>query len=177
MSRQLGIGLATIGLAGLLVSTLPGIPMGQSAGAAPVGASAANPMAAPEGPSDASERVGIAGEGGGPSAAPPAASSADSLIGAGSAAAPRPSQPAGIGVYGTNKSAAPVASANHMSYNDASGSSQRAAAVAAPGLADTEPPEPSNTGRGLVMAGSALLLAIGIVLLLIRRHTRRAAWG
>jgi hypothetical protein len=63
-----------------------------------------------------------------------------------------------------------------MSYDDASGSSQ-AAGVAGRALADTEPPSSSDASRGLVVAGSALLLAIGIVLLLIRRHTRRAAWG
>jgi hypothetical protein len=183
MSRQLGIGLATIGLAGLLVSTLPGIPTGQQAGAAPAGAmpmAAGGSTEAQNAPPD--ETVSIAGEGGASPA--PAAGTTDSALAA------IPSQPVpgatrtqtdsnGGGVFGSNigKSAAPAPTNGTMSYDAASGFARAPVPVAGQPLASTEPPPSADASRGLFIAGSALLFAIGIALLLIRRQVRRAAWG
>jgi hypothetical protein len=166
MSRPLGIGLATIGLAGLLVSILPTVQLG-TAGAAPAVATPENQQtvigAAAGSGSD------ITSEGGSPGvvAAPipdksnPSTSYDDSLN--------------GVGVYGTKGPAASAAVAaaqngsganpTDQSVGDATSSDRRAL-----GESSVE----SDSGRGLLLAGSLVLLWAGIALLIVRQLVRRS---
>jgi hypothetical protein len=189
MSRQLGIGLATLGLAGLLVSTLPSIQLGGNSAAAPAAQPAAQaaPAAAAAGSASGGGEtstdtsagsvgpVGVTGDGASPRPAllgqvPSAAASAQS-------AGPVPGQSTagGFGTYGTYKGAASTAptTAERNNY-DAAGSTANPEGVTAPQdsrLAATEP----GSGRDLLLAGSLVLLWAGIALLIVRQLVRRSS--
>lgn len=172
MSRQLGIGMATIGLAGLLVSTLPGIQLGSSAGAAPAasGADAAE-MVSGAGPSS---RVGVTAGGDGSAAAPAAAGSLDAAgnpTTVGSSQASSLPDSGSLGALGTGTPAGSPKTAQGAAEYGANATDQTDRELAArPG---DEGPTPSNTGPSLLMTGSILILAAGIALLAIRRLVRR----
>jgi hypothetical protein len=178
MSRQLGIGLATIGLAGLLVSTLPGIQLGNRA-AAPAGASAAR-VGAPVtevGPASGAP-VDVTGEGG--SAAPAQLGPVDQASAAASEAPPVPTRSSqdAVGVYGSSKGGPTAAPAvGGAAAGDASTSGTDRQVATAPQLESDDGTPASDQGRGLLLAGSLVLLAAGIALLLIRRLVRRPSWS
>jgi hypothetical protein len=178
MSRQLGIGLATIGLAGLLVSTLPGIQLGSNASGAPafVAAPAGNGAAVTGTARDSAGVVTAAGEG----ASPPAAMLGTLDQAASPSATKAPPLPADEGsASGGAIRAAPGASQGSPETTEGRiAYGAHAAGTTAPelpGSADQliSSPAPSDGGHGLLVAGSALLLAVGIALLLIRRLVRR----
>ncbi len=177
MSRQLGIGLATIGLAGLLVSTLPGI-QSQSGAAAPAGAPAARLGAAATEVAPASGApVDITGEGG--SAAPVQLGPVDQASAAASEAPPLPprSSQDAIGVYGSSKggpTAVPAAGGVAGGDTSASGTDRL---VATAQVQSDDAAAASDQGRVLLLAGSLVLLAAGVALLLIRRLVRRPSWS
>jgi hypothetical protein len=183
MSRQLGIGLATIGLAGLLVSTLPGIPTAGQGAAAPAAAMPASATDSGETPTDLGTQAGgpvtVAGEGASsaPALAPTTTGSTDRSI----TTLPSPSRSSGdaMGVFGGNQghSPAPGRTSTAQSYDAAASPPPETSRLAPPNAAAGEPPAPTDGGRALLVAGSALLLAAGIALLLIRRLARRPAWG
>ena len=184
MSRQLGMGLATIGLAGLLVSAVPSMLLGGLSAAAP-----AQPAAAPAGgasagsaetATDASGPVSITGDEGssppkalGPvvSAASPAASAA--------VARPIPNPSAsGGGGYGTVaggvRGAASAVPSTPAKNNDAANSTANPQAVAEPLDAESVEREPVSP-RTLVFAGSLVFLAAGVALLALRGLVRRTS--
>jgi hypothetical protein len=174
MSRQLGIGLATIGLAGLLVSTLPGVQLGN--GAAAPAARVAAPMTEVAPPSGAP--VDVTGEGG--SAAPAQLGPVDQASAAASEAPPVPTRSSqdAVGVYGSSKggpTAAPVAGGAAAGDNSTSGTDRQVATT--PQLQSDDGAAASDRGRGLLVAGSLVLLAAGVALLLIRRLVRRPTWS
>jgi anti-sigma factor RsiW len=175
MSRQLGIGFATIGLAGLLVSVLPTVQLGSSAAlpAAPPAASAAAAQQAPgvvAGPAGTSDLAGEAASGPPVQLAPVPTGTYDR------SAAGAASSPNDVGVYGTSKGASPTP-------EDLDG---RIAVGANPtnGIAGDGAASESQTfgkgsiqsddGRGLLLAGSLVLLWAGIAMLIIRTLVRRS---
>jgi hypothetical protein len=189
MSRQLGIGLATIGLAGLLVSTLPGIQLGSTASApmaAPAGSASRGDSTVTELSPESGGAVGIAGDAGSP--VPPrsvggpvsAAASAAASEAAQLAPAPTRSIADGVGVYGAASSAGGTAETADGRNSTVAGPSARAGpdgAGTSDQLGSGESPTASDGGRGLVAGGSVILLAAGIALLVIRRLVRRQHWS
>ena len=191
MSRQLGIGLATIGLAGLLVSTLPSIQFGNAGAgtaaapaqpaeqAAPAAAAAGSGSSGGETSTDTNAgseapAVGVTGDGASPVPAllgnlPSAAPSARS-------AGPVPGQSTtgGFGTYGGYKGAASTAptTAGRNNY-DAAGPTANPEGVAVPQDSRLAAKEPAS-GRDLILAGSLVLLWAGIALLVIRQLVRRS---
>jgi hypothetical protein len=177
LSRQLGIGLATIGIAGLLVSTLPGVQLGGSAA-----------MALPstrEGATSAEQRSGVSGDqvtiaGEGVSPVPAklgpmsndgsAATSravGDTFGGAVGLASGLPSSPA---------AAVPAASAG--AFAPSVGDAVATPAARTLGQDDVEAATPAtspvvDSGQNLLAIGSIIALAAGIALLVIRGVTRR----
>lgn len=167
MTRQLGIGLTTIGLAGLLVSVLPTVRLGiGGSAAAPAGAPAAAPAGSQQFLSAAESSNGtdslVA-----PEAAPSAAPAATSIRTVGDATSPSPdmaygaaSSPpktrasGGAGIEGNHQAQAPQVAAT------AAPDVQRDAST---GL------ETEEGGISLVLITSLILLAAGIALLLARR--------
>jgi hypothetical protein len=188
MSRQLGIGLATIGLAGLLVSTLPSIQFGNAgAGTAAAPAQpAANAAAVPGSASGGGETstdttagseapaVGVTGDGA--SARPALIGPVHSAAASAQAAGPVPGQstPSGFGPYGGAKVAASTAPtmAGRNNY-DAAGPTANPEGVAVPQDSRLAAKEPAS-GRDLLLAGSLVLLWAGIALLVIRQLVRRS---
>jgi hypothetical protein len=188
MSRQLGIGLATIGLAGLLVSTLPSIQFGNAgAGTAAAPAQPAAPAAAVPGSASSGGETSTDTTAG--SEAPPVGVTSDGVSPAPALLGPLPSpaasaQPAGagpgqsiaggFGPYGGAKGAASTAPTTVGRSNyDAAGSTANPEGVAAPldsSLAAKEP----GSGRDLLLAGSLVVLWAGIALLVIRQLVRRS---
>lgn len=171
MSRQLGIGLATIGLAGLLVSVLPTVQLGSSAArpaaSAAAGQQAPAVVAAPAGTSDL---AGEAASGPPVQLAPVPTGTYDR-----SAAAPG-SSPNDVGVYGTSKGASPTPEdldgriaigANPTSEFAGDGATRESHTF---GEGAIQP----DGGRGLLLAGSLVLLWAGIALLIIRMLVRRS---
>lgn len=174
MSRQLGIGLATIGLAGLLVSVLPTVQLGSSAAlpaalpaaSATAGQQAPAVVAAPAGSSDlAGEAASVPPVQLAPaptgtydrSAAAAAPSSNDTLYGTSKGASPTPDDLAGriaVGANPTNGTAGDSATSESHVFGE--GSIQ------------------SDSGHGLLLAGSLVLLWTGIALLIIRSLVRRS---
>jgi hypothetical protein len=179
MSRQLGIGLATIGLAGLLVSVLPTVQLGSSAAlpAALPAASAAAGLQAPGVVAASDDTNDLAGEGAASapaaavqltpvpaptgisdrSAAAAASSSNDTLYGTSKGATPTPESvggPIAIGANPTNGTAGDGATSESHVFGE--GSVQ------------------SDSGHGLLLAGSLVLLWTGIALLIIRSLVRRS---
>jgi hypothetical protein len=189
MSRQLGIGLATIGLAGLLVSTLPGIQLGSTASApmaAPAGSASRGDSTVTELSPESGGAVGIAGDAGSP--VPPrsvggpvsAAASAAASDAAQLAPVPTRSIADGVGVYGAASSAGGTAETADGRNSTVVGPSAKAGpdgAGTSDRLGSGESPTASDGGRGLVAGGSVILLAAGIALLVIRRLVRRQPWS
>ncbi len=165
MTRQLGVGLTTLGLAGLLVSVLPTVQMGAGSAAAPA---APNP---PQQALSATDNFTDAGV--------EAAASA--------AAAPVTSEP-GYAVTGGQPSASPGSalvplsspqpdrvSASNRTTNDGTVTAQgTGAGESAPAAArDLDAQAPSDgQGVSLVLVASAIFLAAGIALLIARRLAR-----
>jgi hypothetical protein len=164
MTRQLGIGLTTIGLAGLLVSVLPTVQLGMGgSAAAPAGA----PAAAPAGSQQYLSAAESSKDGTDALAAPSAAPAATNIRTVGDAPSPSPdvafgpvSSPArtyasgGAGIEGNHQAQAPEVAAT------AAPEVQRDAST---GL------ETEEGGMSLVLITSLILLAAGIALLLARR--------
>jgi hypothetical protein len=188
MSRQLGIGLATIGLAGLLVSALPTIQLGGSSAAAPAEPAAQQPAPAAAAAGSASNGgetstdttgasggpVGITGDGA--SLVPAALGSLPSAAPSARVAAPVPGQSGagGYGTYGGVKSPASTAptTAGQNNY-DAAGSTANPEGVAVPQDSRLAAQEPASA-RDLLLAGSLVLLWAGIALLVVRQLVRRS---
>ena len=177
MSRQLGIGLATIGLAGLLVSTLPGINLGGSAAAPPQRTSVGAPVPTTNdlaGQPDQSAGTTTEAASAAAAQAAPAASGVSS--GDSTTLAPAPSSGGGRGSdYG------PIATTPTASGDGVFGvTSVGKTATDGPAAADqnlVERSTASDGGRRLLLAGSIVLLAAGIALLVIRRFARRPMWS
>jgi hypothetical protein len=172
MSRQLGIGLATVGLAGLLVSALPTVQFGSSA--ALPGASTAAAQQAPgvvAGPAGTND---LAGEGAASTAA--AAALPDKASPRQYDASGSGSDLNGVGVYGATGSpgatqgivAAPVAIGANPT--DQKSVDRSASAQDTFGEVSVE----SDGGRGVLLAGSLILLWAGIALLIVRQLVRRS---
>ena len=180
MSRQLGIGLATIGLAGLLVSTLPTINLGSAA-------SMPAPEAAQGGAATSQELTGgapdIVGEH--PSAAPMYGDSSTGGAGETTAAAPAMSSQSQNDASGRGSALVPMgtpaASPGRVAYdsNASSKSSDFERALTAQGEnpTPTTPTSSSDGGRSAFMIGSLALFVAGVVLLVVRRLVRRPSLG
>jgi len=161
-SRQLGVGMATLGLAGLLLSALPPLQIG-------LGGSAAAPAGAEAAP--ATDRLGAYVQGPAasassvrapafqPSSAPSTSSYYDTLTSAGASAAPAASSGKGSG---DGNGVAVAQGAQPTASRDAS-----APEAAVERLAGAEPS--GDSGMSLFMIASAILLIAGIALLLARR--------
>jgi hypothetical protein len=183
MSRQLGFGLATIGLAGLLVSALPSMQLGGSSAAAPAlqAAPAAGSAGGGETSTDTSGsggQVGITGD-----ATSPAPARLGALASAAASAAPRAaapqedqSSPPGFGAYGGPKgaSASPGTVAGPIDDSSIPTDPRAVAGTASEPHAFGETSAPSDGGRSLLLAGSLVLLWAGIALLIVRQLVRRS---
>ena len=177
MSRQLGIGLATIGLAGLLVSVLPTVQLGSSA-ALPATLPAASAAAAQQAPGVEAAPIGtsdLAGEAasGPPVQLAPVPTGTYDRSASGVVASPYPD-----GLYGTSKGstptlrndAGPVAIGGANPTNGIAGASSESQTFAEGSIR-------SDGGRGLLLAGSLVLLWAGIAMLIIRTLVRRSVRG
>ncbi len=187
MTRQLGIGLTTLGLAGLLVSVLPTVQIG-------MGGSAAAPVPANGAPSTTDQRAALGAESaasGAPSAAASAAASASASTDlvpmastpsasafASMAAAPSASlvqgsadgQPSTSDGYGVAQSqASPSGDRTTANGDGIAGGNSSQAPVERESLDQSVAGEP---GLPLLLVTSAILLAAGIFLLVARRIAR-----
>jgi len=161
MTRQLGVGLTTLGLAGLLVSVLPTVQLG-------MGGSAAAP--APEhvfsGTDDSSDGALEAAPGRAATSAAPSA--APVMVTGGGATA---TQDRVVGQDSGTTSAQP--SSGRTVANQ--GAAPTATDIASPAPAEIAMRDGSTTegsGVSLVLVASAILLAAGIALLVARRIAR-----
>jgi AhpD family alkylhydroperoxidase len=177
VTRQLGVGLTTIGLAGLLVSVLPTIQIG-------LGSAASRPATTSEQAVGAPDTAGSGGEAA-PSVVPPVAAS-----GAAAAASPAATQRAPL-IDGQPSGSdygllTPYASPDPVKTS-ASDGGETAGVVTAQGAEDaksaaadrdllTQSPS-EGPGISLVLVGSAILLAAGIALLVARRFARHLTGG
>jgi hypothetical protein len=182
LSRQLGIGLATIGIAGLLVSTLPGIQLGGTAAAPQAPSTREAATSAEQRAAMSGDKVTIAGEGVvSPAPANLGPMSNNDSSDTAASRAPEPDtfgSAAGLasGLQASPAAAAPAASAGAFapSVGDA---------VATPadrnlGQDNTVAATPSTSpaadgGQNLLALASIIALAAGIALLVMRRLTRR----
>jgi anti-sigma factor RsiW len=165
MIRQLGVGLTTLGLAGLLVSVLPTVQLGGMGAAAPAGAPAER-LSTTESSSDSAAQAA-------PSAAPSAAAPGELFGGEPSAthddvvtrvASDNPvptsaSDTRGLQAYGT-AGQAPDDEKSAATNRDLSDQSSR-----------------EQQGASLLIVASAILLAAGIALLVARRIARGVTGG
>jgi hypothetical protein len=180
-SRQLGLGMATLGIAGLLLSAAPTIQLG-------MGNSAAAPAAVPAASAAGGQAPEYPSSGGVELHAGPAASAA--------ASAPAGSQAPVAGAFGGRASASPDSGVDTMGAEPTRNTTTldqgiKATVIPAPAPQDggaggaagdggaattpvptTEPGEPS----GLVIL-SSILLGGGILVLLVRSISRRLAAG
>jgi hypothetical protein len=179
MSRQLGIGLATIGLAGLLVSALPTVQLGSSAAlpaalpaaSAAAGQQAPGVVAAPAGTND------LAGEG---AASAPAAAVQLTPVPAPTGISDRSAAGAGsssndVGIYGAKSPAASAgiaAAQNDGGANTTNGITGDGAASESQTFGEGS--IHSDGASGLLLAGSLVLLGAGIAMLIIRTLVRRS---
>jgi hypothetical protein len=171
MTRQLGVGLTTIGIAGLLVSVLPTMHIGLGGGAA---APAGNDgiMAAPD------EFQSSNAQSAPSAAAAPAASTA----------------PESAPAFGGNAAASPLASSGGIDMTDRSTATSPASGEHGGGVAvQGSKASPSDArlgvdaadrdlaadepGVSLVLVASAILLAAGVAMLLARRIARGMTRG
>jgi AhpD family alkylhydroperoxidase len=164
LTRQLGVGLTTLGLAGLLVSVLPTLPIGGMASTAGASPAALEAQSASDGFIEAS-----GAEAGASAAAAPA----------GSAAAPAPTiEPAAVPSSDAGltpfASRAPVRTSTDDKATPGNVTAQGPDAVGSPAaqrqVVDEAPTE--RPGISLVVLASAILLAAGIALLAARRIAR-----
>ena len=171
VTRQLGVGLATLGIAGLLIGALPSFPLGMAASAPAAG-------------SPAYVTTDTSGE---------SAQGAPGGAAVGASAAPLNPEPrAGDGATPQAPAASPAASAfalrpegSGKATAGGTGNDQRQSIglPAGEGGAGAAPPERTGaqddgTGSGpgtssLLMVGSAILLVAGIALLVVRRAATR----
>ena len=173
-SRQLGVGLATLGVAGLLIGSLP-MNLG-------MGGAASAPAASQ--PASATEQAAQA-----PAASAPAASAWPDQVfsssGGGAAEAEASVQP-----YHDTSAPQPSSQRSSSGRNVVGGAAASAApASAAPAAAGTPTPDDENAtlsatadsgssgGPSPLIVVSALLLAAGILVLLVRRLGRAAVSG
>jgi hypothetical protein len=180
-SRPLGLGLATLGIAGLLLGTLPSVSLGlggaASATAAPMPEAASSPGASAaaalplESAGDQTELAPVAG--GPPAAASAAPGIIDTAGGANAAASP----PAYI-VSGS--SGKPITISGDGGTRYSADASPPAADNAGPKASDptrqialAAPPDSSSGGPSALVVASTILLAAGIVVLLLRSIARR----
>lgn len=176
-SRQLGLGMATLGIAGLLISAAPSISLGGMAGAgaapAPADVSASMPAAAAGGNEPGA--VEIHGPIASAAASAAAASTAPGAAGVQAVASPLPG-------YDTNASE----STTRESTNQYNGSKATAAptdsrqqqALAPDRGPATAPPaasSPAPSGPSGLVIVSSILLGAGVLVLLLRAISRRAA--
>jgi hypothetical protein len=178
LSRQLGAGLATLGLAGLLITAGPSIQIG---GFASSGAAASQPAAAAPAPAagyESLESDGAAGQQA-PSAAATSGQNTFSGFGDTSAGASPAAE------VDTAASAAPVYSGSGQETRNNAVPSPAAAApespdqlAMAPTPQDEVPAPPANVtatdGSSVVGIVSVILLVTGVLLLLARRFARGA---
>lgn len=171
LTRQLGVGLTTLGLAGLLVSALPSFPLGMasSAGAPP----AAERMSTDTntGPGD-----GVTAVGAGPSGAP--ASGQQPYRGEDGLPAQSPAASIGVLVPAASDAAGGVVDPDKLqSYGVVGGEAQPGGAL--PGDEGGSQRDLASDGQptSLLMVGSAILLAAGVALLLVRRVASRIVSG
>jgi hypothetical protein len=169
MTRQLGIGLTTLGLAGLLVSVLPTVQLGMGgSAAAPAGAPAAAPAGSQQFLSAAESSNGNDAQAAPSAAAAPAATGLRSV----GNDAPSPSPDL---VFGTASSPARTyASGGAGVEGNHQAQAPEVAPTAAPGVQRdaVNQPEYEGDGASLVLIASLILLAAGIALLLTRRIAR-----
>ena len=173
MTRQLGVGLTTLGLAGLLVSALPSVPLG-------MGGSAAGASAAPaqEFVTQSESDNSVAAPAAGASAAPAAAPSAAAASGLPVYTADRPSA-------STDTALTPVASTPTRTSSGGGAGVAGNQSVATPEAVKSAPGGPDyaaerdalpfdeGPGTSPILAVSLILLGAGIALLLARRIARR----
>ena len=182
-SRQLGVGMATLGIVGLLIGAAPSVQLGLGGSAAASAAPASAP-AAERAPAFATAQPGaveLHGMGDASPAASAAAASQGPLpVAAGPAGSPSPgfdtlgSEPTRnvSGAFGSKATPLPtpqsVVAANPADQGGGSGPS-----VVSPAPA----PESSAGGPSGLVIVSSILLAAGLLVLLLRSIGRRAAAG
>ena len=193
-SRQLGLGMATLGIAGLLLSAAPTIQLGMGGSAAappvvPSAAPAAGAEQAPEYPSGGAVKLeGQSGASAAASAAPaaaasaPAASQAPGLVYAGgdtsAADSPSPKNDAfasdsrnSVSLdHGSKGTIIPAPAPQGAGGGGTSGSGAEA------GVPPAESTSTSGGPSGLAVV-SVLLLGAGVLVLLLRSISRRIAAG
>jgi hypothetical protein len=171
-SRQLGLGLATLGIAGLLIGALPSVQLGMGSSA---GASAAPAAAGAPAYESASQPAALEPA---PQASAAASAAAERAFSAGGPSEPK----ASLGPINDQSSETPAAAVS-LTGGDASKPSPPAAdgtrnAEAPTGTdrltAVAPTPAPPNGPSGLVIVSVALLFA-GILVLLVRSIARRSA--
>jgi hypothetical protein len=170
-SRQLGVGLATLGIAGLLIGALPSVQLGLGGSAA---ASAAPSAPAAGAPAFESSSQGAALLPAPQASAAPSAGALTGVAGGDTSASTSPN-------YGTNASSKPIRVEGDGSAQSSAAASQGSdRALEAPSATDrqgaaTPAGESSGSGpSGLVIVSTALLFA-GVLVLLVRSLARRAA--
>ena len=162
MTRQLGVGLTTLGLAGLLVSVLPTVQLGGMGGAAA--------MPAPEqvfsGTDDSSGSGVELAPGAAAASAAPSAAPISVVGGEASASQDR-------AVHPDTTSAKPSSARSAAGVNQGAQPTATDVAILAPAerLA-SDGTTTDGTGASLIVVASAILLAAGLALLVARRIAR-----
>lgn len=171
LSRQLGAGLATLGIAGLLLTALPGIQLG---GFASSGAAASQPASAAEAPAYESLKSdnNAAAQVYGPASSPAAAFVGNDTSGGGAPASAR------AVLDGATASRAPGVAVVPRPASTAQPVINNPTVANNPTIAAAQPVTPvpaeqgSSNGPSTVAIISAVLLVAGLLLLLARRLTR-----
>ncbi len=182
-SKQLGVGMATLGIVGLLIGAAPSIQLGGLGGSAASAPAASMPAAAAGNQPGAVELRGPEASPAASAAAARAAASQAPPVAFGEAGSSpsggydtMASEPTHIvpGIAGSKATAAPtsrnVTAANPIGQDGGGGP------VVIPAPEPTPVPSQSNGPSGLVIA-SSILLAAGLLVLLLRSIGRRAAAG
>ncbi|HSL32000.1 MAG TPA: hypothetical protein VK871_00045 [Candidatus Limnocylindrales bacterium] len=170
LTRQLGVGLTTLGLAGLLVSALPSFPLGMasSAGAPPAAERVSTDTNT--GPSD-----GVTAVGAGPSAAP---ASGQPFRGEDGLPAQSPAASIGVLAPAASDAAAGVNDPGKLqSYGVVDGEAQPGGALAGDDGGPQRDLASDAQPTSFLMVGSAIVLAAGIALLVVRRVASRIVSG
>jgi hypothetical protein len=180
LSRPLGLGLATLGIAGLLLGTLPSVSLGlggaASVPAAAPGGGAPAPSAAAALPLEsAGDRTFLGPADGGP----PAATFQPGAIEAAGGASEAPIEPyyvdnaAGASGKPITTSGADTSRSNAYPSPAPADNGGPAASESTQQLVAPTPADGSSGGPSALVVASALLLAAGIVVLLLRSIARR----